>query len=279
MAKPTTKKGAGKKAAAAKPRAGSKKSDKAAPVADQAKGSNSAPLDPKARELFLRDLEEYTKLRAAMTKAQTNLRKFGKIVKQDGFTMRQIKLAFDIQTPEGEAVYRSLIANDLLAARYIGAEIGTQFDLFVKPGDVDPGDRAFHEGQKASMENRAAVPDYAPGTNEYDRYMAGFHEHQSSLVKNGISKLEKKDGGGDGGSGNGKGGAAKDAAPPRERRATAEKDAAPARDAAPSRPASGVGITRADYERQQSAAPEPETSPRAEAESHFQRKGTTVGTA
>lgn len=272
MAKKSTT-GKKKGATAAKPRTSKKGATAAAAasVADGTKGANSAPLDPKARELFLKDLEEYTRHRAALVKAQSAMQKFGKTVKSDGFTMRQIKLAFDIQTPEGEAVYRSLVANDLLAARYIGADIGTQFDLFVKQGDVDPGDRAFHEGQKASMENRAAVPDYSPDTDNYRRYMEGFHAHQETLVKGGIKKLDKKD---EGGGSGGKGDAQKDAAPPR--RTAASKDAAPPPGPAAA-PASGVGITRSDFERTKAGAPA--DGPRAEAESHFKRKGDTVGSA
>jgi hypothetical protein len=160
-----------------------------APKETKAKASTKAgsnTMDPELRALFLKDKEDYAKAMEKLSKAQSAVRLIGKTIKADGFSMRQIKLAIQLDTPEGEAEFKSLIANDLLAAQYAGASIGSQLQLFLEPDRTPAVDRAYSEGQKASMENRAAIPPYDPSTPQAARYLEGFHDHQASLLANGI---------------------------------------------------------------------------------------------
>lgn len=159
------------------------------PAPTSVAGSNA--LDPDKRALFLRDKDDYAKAKDKLAKAQSAIRLMGKTIKADGFSLRQIKLAIQLETPEGEAEFRSLVANDLLAAQYAGAQIGSQLQLFLEDKDRTPSaDIAYSEGQKCSIENRAAVPPYDPSTEQHRQFMAGFHDHQTKLAQ-GITKLEK----------------------------------------------------------------------------------------
>src|SRR5882672_10597451 len=112
-------------------------------------GSNSA--DPEMRALFLQNKDRYAKASERQKKATADVRNIAKQIKADGFTLRQIKLSIQLDTPEGEADFKSLIANDLLAAQYVGAAIGSQLQLFLEPDRTPAIDRAYSEGEAASM--------------------------------------------------------------------------------------------------------------------------------
>lgn len=162
------------------------KAPRAAKVSTSA-GSNT--MDPEQRALFLVDKEKYAKAVEKQKKATADVRNAAKTIKADGFTLRQVKLAIQLETPEGEAEFRSLIANDLLAAQYAGAKIGSQLQLFLDDKDRTPAvDRAYDEGVKDSAEGKTAKPSYDPATPQAQRYLAGFHDETARRVKNGITK-------------------------------------------------------------------------------------------
>lgn len=154
------------------------------PAPTTVSGSNS--MDPDKRALFLKDKSEYAKLKERANKAAQALRAHGKIIKSDGFTIRQIKLAIQLDTPEGEAEFKSLVANDLLAAQYAGVPIGSQLTLFLEPDRTPAVDMAFDEGQRDSMEGKTANPGYAPSTPQFARYMEGFNGDTERRIKDGI---------------------------------------------------------------------------------------------
>lgn len=150
-------------------------------------------LDPEQRALFLNDMNKYVELADKVAKAQSALRRHGKTVKADGFTIAQIKFAIQCQTPEGEKTVRMMIADNLLAAAYAGADIGEQLSLFLDEPRVPAVDRARKEGQTDAMGHKVAKPGYDPSTAQYRAYMEGYHEEQERQVKAGIKPL---DGGG-----------------------------------------------------------------------------------
>lgn len=161
-----------------------KKEPKAAKVVA---GSNSA--DPEMRALFLADKERYAKASERQKKATADVRNIAKQIKADGFTLRQVKLAIQLDTPEGEADFKSLIANDLLAAQYVGAAIGSQLQLFLEPDRTPAVDSAYADGQKASMEGKSAKPPYDPSTPQAMRWLEGFNDDTARRVKSGIKPL------------------------------------------------------------------------------------------
>lgn len=156
---------------------------KAAPVATTA-GANS--MDPDKRALFLADKAAYAKAKERLGKAQADIRKIGKTIKSDGFSLRQVKLAIQLETPEGEADFKALVAQDLLAAQYQGAGIGAQLNLFLEPDRTPGADIAFDEGTRDSMEGRTAKPGSDPSTEFYRRYMEGYNGETERRIKAGI---------------------------------------------------------------------------------------------
>lgn len=150
-------------------------------------GHNSA--DPKLRELFVRSVETYKKHKKKVHDASGDLRRFFKDALRDGFTKDQFETAVMCEDPEGEAKVQEKIAKALQAAQFVGAMLGKHLDAFSEPDRTPAADRAYSEGQKASMENKAAFPPYAPETEQFRRYMEGFYAHQETLAK--FKPLEK----------------------------------------------------------------------------------------
>lgn len=246
----------------------SPRKDKTGIKAKKPPGHNSG-IDPEQQKLFLNHKTLYERASDKFKKAQGEIRKLGQSIKADGFSLRQIKLAIELDDPEGEAVLRMAIANDLLVARWMSCDVGQQMDMFMEPSRVPSSDRAYSEGQRASMENRAAMPKYDPSTEQHARYMAGFHDHQEGLVKAGIGKLEDNKG-----PANGK---AKPAKAARGRPKAAAKVAKPAAGKPRGRPSNASKAASAGAEPITRAALA--ATKDAEPDSYFSRSAKTSGNA
>lgn len=240
-------------------------------AASQKKGANL--VDPDMQRLFLVHRDAFAKAKKRMDDASNALRTLQKTIKGDGFTMSQIKDAILMSTPEGEAMVRAEIANRLLAAQYIGADVGEQLSLFMDIPRVPGVDRAAKEGTADAAANRPLDGSkYAPETSQYRAYAEAYHAEQERQVLKGIKKLDDKAGKGKPAAqpkkadGKKRGRPAKDkpgpnAKPPAGSERTlikkADKDAKAAAaampDAAPPRavPASGVAVSRSQYKAEQ----------------------------
>lgn len=181
------------KGAKNKPKDGEKtpKSDKtakkaAAPAAPKIYNND----DPEAKALFLNHLPKVKAARDAVAKATANLRNIYKTAKAQGnFEKVDFDYAISVETAEAEAKQRAKIARQLTIARFMGSDLGAQLDLFLEPDRTPAADRAYHEGESASMKNEPANPAYAPETEQYRSYMKGFHDHQAKIAGNGIKPL------------------------------------------------------------------------------------------
>ena len=152
-------------------------------------GGNSA--DPERRALFLSDLEKWQKLEAVVKKASANRREHEKQIKDDGFSMGQIKLAAQLSQPEGEVEYRMKVSSELLAAQWVGAAIGSQLQLFLDDKDRTPlVDSAWDEGIQAAMSGKQAKPPYDPGSEGYSRFLDGFHSVTEQTSRSASSRLD-----------------------------------------------------------------------------------------
>lgn len=174
----------------------SKTAKKADTVKAKAKASpavaaaeKSPDTDQEAKALFLRALPKIAELKAKLNTANANLRNAYKAAKADGFLKKDFDVAFEIQGAEGEKAKKTAIARELTIAKWLGCDLGAQLDLFLQDTRVPIADRAFEEGQSASMQGKSAKPPYDPSTEAFRKYMAGYHEHQATLAK-GIKKLD-----------------------------------------------------------------------------------------
>lgn len=169
------------------------KAPKAGPKVAAAKTNPDTDLEAKA--LFLHHLPKITDLKAKLASANANLRNGYKTAKADGFLKNDFDVAFEIQGAEGEKKKKAAIARELTIAKWLGCDLGTQLDMFLEPSRVPAGDRAYQEGETASMTGKPLKCDYHESTEQYREFVRGFNAHQATL-QSGFKKLEDKDGAG-----------------------------------------------------------------------------------
>jgi hypothetical protein len=185
MAKKSTTKAEVQKKAAKEKRA----------TAPAAKAEKASPKifnndDPEAKALFLQHLPKIKELKEKLNTANANLRNAYKTAKAQGaFEKSDFDYAIEVETAEKEAKARAQIARRLTIARYMGSDLGAQLELFLEPDRTPAADRAYHEGQTASMKGESARPDYAPETEQYRQWMAGYNDDQANRIKKGIKPL------------------------------------------------------------------------------------------
>jgi len=163
--------------------------------ASEAKPAKAAPKifnndDPEAKALFLNHLTKVKAQREKLASATADLRNIYKSAKaQGGFEKTDFDHAVELETAEKEAKARAKIARQLTIARYMGSDLGAQLELFLEPDRTPAADRAYHEGQTVSMEGGTPRPDYAPETEQYRQFMAGYNDDQARIA-GGIKKTD-----------------------------------------------------------------------------------------
>jgi hypothetical protein len=149
-----------------------------------------APLtDDERRDLFLKHAEKLDVGKRGLTTAQTRLREIKALLKADGFSVKAVEDALLMDTPEGEAKIRDRLAATIEAARYKGSALGTQFTFDLGPDKTPSVDIAFDQGKMASMQNKPRKPPHDPSVPQYASWMAGYDEHQTTLM-GGFKTLE-----------------------------------------------------------------------------------------
>jgi hypothetical protein len=190
------KKPAKTKAPKAKPAPKTKRSAPGAAAVQDAAAADDSLTDKEREDLFLKDVDSLATAKEKLAKVVADVRNVKKRIKSHGFTVAQVETAIEMDTPEGEAKVKERMEETLQAARWCGVPWGAQLDMFNGAPDRTPiADRAYAEGERASMQNKPATPQYSPDTEAYRRYMDGFHSHQKTIAK-GLKK--KPDGNGNG---------------------------------------------------------------------------------
>ena len=162
------------------------------PTGKVAKTHNLVDADLKRTFIQMRD--HFKTLDDRANSAAAKRRQFQKEIKEYGYTVQQIKISLQLQTPEGEAEFKSDMADRMLAAAYSDAAIGEQLSLFLDAPRPAAIERAYKEGLAAAGKNARLDPKYDPDTEEYRAYSKGYHTEQERQVKDGIVKLEKNSG-------------------------------------------------------------------------------------
>jgi hypothetical protein len=216
-----------------------------APRADTAKAPKNSKEKPAPRAnnddldraLFLDYLPKLAVAVKGVKDAKDTLAILYKQANQDGFSKKDFDEVAKLQGAEGEKIKKAAIARSLRIARWLGMALGAQLDMFEEPDRVPAADRAFEEGKTQAMQGVSLKCDYAQETEQYRRFAEGWHAGQAILSK-GFKKLHPE--------------VAKDEAEKVAKKA--QRDAEQAEDAkAFDAPASGVAMTRKDFEAQKAA--------------------------
>lgn len=134
------------------------------------------------RKLFLTHRttwNQWKAKRAVVDKIESDMKA---ALKNDGFSVKQMKIADQLADPKTETKVISEVDDRLRVARWIGHSLGSQLDLFETPDRTPSVDIAYDAGKMASMQNERASPSYAPGTEQHAAYMRGYHDHQRELA-------------------------------------------------------------------------------------------------
>lgn len=220
---------------------------KAAP-ATETKIFNAPAVDEDNQKLFHHHLKTVKDLRGRLKTLNSDLRNAYKKAKGEGaFTKDDFDTAIEIENAEQEAKVKARIARKLVIARYMGKALGAQLELFMEPDRTPASDIAYEEGRQAALQNvqGGAKPPYDPSTEQFRRFMEGFHSVSEERVTNGIKPLHPE----------------VDA----DQQAKAEKDAKIAEQRAEDEksfeaPTSGVPMSRAQFIAQQQAKEQQEGS-------------------
>lgn len=182
--------GAPEAADRAEARANGKKPPQAAKAAPTP-SANTDDLDREEAALFRHHLPLVKAAKEALNSANANLRNLYKKAKAEGnFTKADFDTAFALETAEKEARERAKIARQLKIAKIMGSSLGAQLDMFLEPDRTPASDIAFGEGERDAQDNKPAKPKYDPSTEQYRRYMEGFHGVSAKRVTEGIGKLD-----------------------------------------------------------------------------------------
>lgn len=158
------------------PKAAKEAAKQQAATAKSASGDNAND-----KALFLHHLPKIAAGKEKIAEATNALRLLYKTAKADGFLKVDFEDAFLMQGEEGEKKKKAAIARSLQIAQWLGYDLGTQLDLFAQDERVPAEDRAYAEGETASMQGKSANPDYHPSTPQHRAYMKGYHDHQEKL--------------------------------------------------------------------------------------------------
>ena len=137
-------------------------------------GNNAASLsDDQERALHYIHIGEYEDAQAAVKKAMAARKTVIGRIRAEGGNLDQIKTSIRLQTPEGEAEVADEVKHAIQAARWAGAELGLQLDLF----DQDRADatRQYEQGKTAGLKGET------PNTQDQD-WLTGWHAGQDALA-------------------------------------------------------------------------------------------------
>lgn len=123
-----------------------------------------------------------------------------KIIEEDAkdvlgkHVLRDFRTHIQAQTPEGEAKIRARVESILRVLRWNAKALGTQAN-FLDDDDRTPAvERAEAEGERDGLAGARCQTDYAPDTEQYRRYMDGYHKGQDVMVRAGIKPIPEKPG-------------------------------------------------------------------------------------
>lgn len=151
------------------------------------KGHNAGPglTAAERKALFLSHRSTWIAYQAKQKALDEQRTEIVAALKADGFLLEHMKVADDFASgAKGEARQVDNVKRRLEVAYWIGHPMGNQLDLFQQPDRTPLADRAYEEGQRASMQNEPRKPpaSYAPGSEPYERWMAGYADDQERIA-------------------------------------------------------------------------------------------------
>lgn len=148
-------------------------------------GHNSEMTEDQKQALALHHKANYEAKLAAKKKADADFKNACKLAKAEITWTDGVALIRDMilaETEEGEAELRERMNRAMLAAQYMAAPLGSQFDMFDE--DRTPAvERARAEGKRDGMADKPLVNPYDTSVPQHEQYAQGWHEGREARVQ------------------------------------------------------------------------------------------------
>lgn len=165
--------------------------DKSGETTKNGKGHNSALTPDQEHALHIAHTKEYLVAKAALDKAQADIKNLGKRIKSEGGSVAQVKKSIQAQTPEGEKALKAEMEATAQVLRWAGVEVGETGQLF--PTGAPAEEKAFNYGKIAGMKGDDCRPPYDPSVPQYQRWMDGWAAAQEILLSGFREKVTPKE--------------------------------------------------------------------------------------
>ena len=145
---------------------------------------NGGLTDEQRQALHFQHVKIYKGALAKKKAADAELKNAAKRAKSElgKDAVKDIKLAIDLEEPDSDAVVQADIERMLRVARWHGASVGSQFELFAGPDRTPAVDRAFAEGKRAALRQEPAASPYASTLPQNDAYLEGHAAGGKALL-------------------------------------------------------------------------------------------------
>ena len=130
------------------------------PAAEASNGSPKVAKEPLSDEqrqaVFFGHKEVYEKALAKKKAMDAAFKVACKLIKSEGTKLVDVKLAIELEDPEGSTEMRDRFQRQLEVARWVGAEVGTQFQLFEDRTPFE--DKVRDDGKRAGLRGEPCSP-------------------------------------------------------------------------------------------------------------------------
>jgi hypothetical protein len=139
------------------------------------------PLSDEQRQaVFFGHKDIYEKALAKKKAADAFFKTQCKLIKSENTKLADIKLAIELEDPEGSTEMRERFERQLEVARWVGAEVGTQFQLFEDRTPID--DKVRDDGKRAGLKGEKGTPPSNLPGNLMSVWAEGFAEGNAVLA-------------------------------------------------------------------------------------------------
>lgn len=163
----------------------------ARPRKTKAPKESTAPLghndltDEQKTALLLQHIGQIEREQKEQARITANIRNIRKKAKADGFSPEEVNYALFLRKTDPDTAVAAF-GMQARIAKWLAHPVGFQADLLGDGIDRTPSvEKAFSEGRVAGMAgDTCTVPEkYGPGSEQGQRWMAGWHEGQAVLSK------------------------------------------------------------------------------------------------
>lgn len=154
--------------------------------------SLEALSDEQMQALTYQNMNTYQNALAAKKKADADFKNVCKIIKAelgpDG--VANIKDLIALDTEEGEKRIRAEVERKMRVARWAGAAIGTQADMFDGVDRTPAIDKARAAGKREGLKGAPRKPPHDPSTPQYAKWIEGYDEGQTATQQAFAAKMQ-----------------------------------------------------------------------------------------